>query len=320
MFNKAFNKCTKGYISPIIIQTFKFNYATTTSGQAKMPMKLKRKFYKTVELLEVNNSMWKNENKEIQEYKNEIVNKLANYSSISDNCYYILLDKKKCKSNYLDEYQIPHKNLALMLAREWASQKEYVNLHAMPLNTYASSAIRISKDNNLKEDVINTLVKYVESDQICFLERKVVDFIDREKSVHLEGLASKIVNYMRDNFDIELNVEFLNASERDDSTQIIGQSFSNDLNKGKIAKLLNICDPWVIALLEQSVGLTKSPSISLALLSNIITPHQAYLLSHSEEYYQMKINGEVEGHHDIANEMIMGKFYSIQCFNNIAYI
>jgi chaperone required for assembly of F1-ATPase len=75
-----------------------------------------------------------------------------------------------------------------------------------------------------------------------------------------------------------------------------------------------------LGLLEQLTGLMKSLSISIAFLSNIISPKEAYLLSHSEEHYQKAINGEVEGHHDIHYEMIMGKLYSVICFHKMLYL
>jgi chaperone required for assembly of F1-ATPase len=75
-----------------------------------------------------------------------------------------------------------------------------------------------------------------------------------------------------------------------------------------------------LGLLEQLTGSTKSLSISLAYLNRVINSKEAYLLSHSEEHYQKAINGEVEGHHDIYNEMIMAKLYSTISFHKMLYL
>jgi ATP synthase F1 complex assembly factor 2 len=276
-----------------------------------MPQRLKRKFYNSVEIAEVKNENFTSESTPITELNP--IEKLFVHSSPKENFYHILLDNKKCKSMYLDELKIPNKNLALLIAEEWAQQKEVVNLHAMQLNFYASSGIRISKDDGLRNHVIKTLSDYIESDQISFLEDKIIEYITKEEGVMIHELIEKLINYMSENFGIEL--------KRDNSFGGFSQDISvNKANRERFTTLLKEFDPWVLAVMEHLVGLTKSPSISISLLTGVINPREAYLLSHSEEYFQMKINGEVEGHHDIAIEMIMGKLFSAICFHNSVYL
>jgi ATP synthase F1 complex assembly factor 2 len=303
-----------------LFKIFKKKFSSNTSiNPENMPQKLRRKFYKNVELLEVKNEKYlQNSPDDLKKnYNNEILNKFSNLFPSSPYNYYILLDKKKCKTMYLDEYIIPQRNLALIIAEEWASQKDYINLHSMHLNLYASSAIRLDKDSEYKQNVISTISNYIESDQLCYLEKKIVDYIENEEKELLWEVVKKVENYMNDNFNIDLGIDGANFSN---SISLFRKIEETKENKEKIIKLLHICDNWMLCVLEQLVGLTKSPSISLGMLGGVITPKQAYLLSHSEEYYQMKINGEVEGHHDISYEMIMGKLHSALCFNKIAYL
>jgi len=295
-----------------------------------MPQKLKHKFYTKVEILEVEKSenvekRTENEDREVQKRTdiflkngNKIMDKLTNLFGYDNYNYYILLDKKKCKSMFLDEYIIPNRNLALLLAEEWACQKDFINLHSMHLNFYASTAIRLRKDTEYRENVISTIGNYMETDQILFLEPHILQFIESEQVKQNEeyevifDVISKVETFMNENFNINIKIPTLDTFVNEDT--------NCKENKKKLIHFLKNCDIWVLSLLEQLVGLTKSPSISLALINNIITPHQAYFLSQSEEYYQMKINGEVEGHHDISSEMILGKIHSALCFNKISYL
>jgi chaperone required for assembly of F1-ATPase len=289
-----------------------FTNANTNTANQQMPMRLKKKFYKTVEIAEVKNANFK-EIDPTPSTQLSPIEKLLHLSTPKEYFYHILLDSKKCKSMYLDELKIPNKKLALLLAEEWAQQKDFVNLHAMQLNFFASSGIRISKEESLRNDVIKTLSDYIESDQLVFIEDKIAEYITEQEAENVHELIEKIIFYMYDNFGIELR--------RDTSFGNIGtHNSSNKENREKFQTILKEFDPWVLAILEQLIGLTKSPSISIALLTGVINPRQAYLLSHAEEYFQMKINGEVEGHHDISNEMIMGKFYSAICFHNSVYL
>ena len=317
LLNKLLIKNTRGIKS---YNTFLYNpnlFQFSTLSSLNIPMRLKKNFYKNVELIEIKNSNWDQHKTENEKYQKHLayptLKKFTTGSELGEFYYQILLENKKCKSMYLDEFTIPNKILAMALAKEWAKQKEYVNLYAMHLNFYASSGIRIAKDEGLKTEIINELSNYIETDQICYLENKIMDFIEKEEKENIHEMVERIFNYIAFNFDINLN--------KSDSIILTHHKHQVEHeNLLKIKHALNQFDPWVLAVLEQITGTTKSICVSLALLENLIDPKQAYLISHSEEYYQMKKNGEVEGHHDITNELVMGKLYSGLCFHKMLYI
>ena len=299
----------------LISKTPVFNFSTSNS--LSLPQRLKKNFYKDVELLEVKNSNWNKIHSENEKNKKHLTHptlkKFSTGSELNEFYYHILLEKKKCKSMYLDEFKIPNKFLAIALAKEWAKQKEYVNLYSMHLNFYASSGIRIAKDEELKNQIINEISNYIETDQICFLENKIIDFIQQEEKEDIHEIVTKIFNYMTFYFEINL---------RKSESLILGHQNRENENDNlkKIKHALNQFDPWVLAALEQITGITKSLCISLALLENLVSPKQAYLISHSEEIYQMKKNGEVEGHHDLVDELVISKLYSALCFHKMLNI
>jgi hypothetical protein len=122
---------------------FKYNIKLCKIANESMPQKLKQKFYKQVDILEVTNpniNNYKNNNNDPQVNVDEIANPIIkNFINSKweggDNSrvYQILLDKKKLKSMHLDEFYAPSKVMAIALSEEWARQKEFVNLHTMHL-------------------------------------------------------------------------------------------------------------------------------------------------------------------------------------------
>jgi chaperone required for assembly of F1-ATPase len=158
-----------------------------------------------------------------------------------------------------------------------------------------------------KENVIKKLCSYLETDQICFLEDKIIKHIEKIDNFNLGIIIEKIYFYMKEVFGISLSkvtdLGILYSAKKHDFV--------------KIREYLSKCNSYFICLLEQLTGITKSLSLSMAFLDQLLTPKELYLISHSEEYYQQKVNGEVEGHHDISYQTIMAKFYSIISFKEL---
>jgi chaperone required for assembly of F1-ATPase len=90
------------------------------------PSKLKKKFYKNVEVVEIENTETPSETK-----LDLLLYTLTTGSNLKDKYYQILLDGKRLKTIYQDEYKIPNKKLAYAIAEEWDRQKEMINLYSM---------------------------------------------------------------------------------------------------------------------------------------------------------------------------------------------
>lgn len=73
----------------------------------------------------------------------------------------------------------------------------------------------------------------------------------------------------------------------------------------------------MITSLEMLTGITKSVILSLSFLTGDIGKDEYHLIADSEEYYQKKVYGEVEGYHDILHEANSAKIHSIDCFNKL---
>ena len=159
--------------------------------------------------------------------------------------------------------------------------------------------------------MINKIFSYIETDQLYYLEDKVLQYIEKEENVKISLQIHKIKKFLKENFKINIPTDISNYS--------IGfHPISDELPNFK--NYIQNFDAWILALLENLTGITKSLTTSLALIGGVINPIDAYYISHSEEHYQKRLNGEVEGHHDITYEMLLGNFYSVATFNNLMLI
>ena len=144
----------------------------------------------------------------------------------------------------------------------------------------------------MKDDIIKKLLSYLETDQILFIEDTTLRYIYKHDKINLYGIVDKIFLFMEEYFNVKLI--------KSDFNNLLNDIPNSEINKEIIYQYLIgfvyinwSKDPWIIGLLEQLTGLTKSLSISIAFLNNLIDVKQTYLLSHSEEHYQKSINGEV---------------------------
>jgi hypothetical protein len=134
------------------LKTINLNFTYYTKRLFSMDnlnAKLKKKFYKKVDIKEIINEHYKEDKKEKDKKgkdnkKDENssdddkkfpgkVDIFTDLSTLKEKYYYILLDGRKCKSMYQDELAIPNKRLALAIAEEWDKQKELINLHSMQM-------------------------------------------------------------------------------------------------------------------------------------------------------------------------------------------
>lgn len=115
-----------------------------------MPTKLKRKFYKTIDIIEVENDNYNKEDNITNYRNNPDISHIKNFiglSNIRDKYYHILLDGKKLKTVHLDELKIPNKLLAVAMAEEWEKQTEFINMHSMHLVIFIINHIELLCSN-----------------------------------------------------------------------------------------------------------------------------------------------------------------------------
>lgn len=278
-----------------------------------------RVFYKKVTIVEEVLDIKQDHIRNIENNKNDnkLLDLFGHNTLMSNHQYRIMLDDKHLKTRYLEDMIIPNKALALALSEEWATQTKFINYHSMQINLLYSSGTRLKNNKELCDSEIKRLIPYLETDQLLFIENKIIDKISDYYNTNLKARIELINNFWLDNFKFRPEYHYYNRHNNDFRPLLQVENIKsiniNDSEK-HIHDLLLQFDPYVVSLLEILCGYTKSLILSMSLLSNIIKPSDVYLLSHSEELYQMIENGEVEGHHDLLHNTVQGHIYSSKVY------
>ena len=301
-----------------------------------------KKFYKEVNIIQEESFNYNIS--ECIEDNNYYLNCFINNNNNNKYNYLIKLDNRTLKTRYLEELKIPTKQLAMAIGEEWINQKEHINYHSMTLYNLFSAGSRLKHDKDLYNQSVNKLIPFIETDQIIYSENKIISYLSYHYNVDLKKSIKSIIEFFNKNIlkDISNNEFSLKLKENDffENNKYIEQYYNNKIKdkkyilfdksnelmifntdnidnhsldhiisnklENKLVKKFSVLNPYTIALLENLCGYTKSLSLSIGLLREIITPKEVYLISHSEELFQMIINGEVEGHHDLLQNSVQG--------------
>ena len=90
----------------------------------------------------------------------------------------ILLDGRPVKTPALAELAVPTQKLAEAMASEWAEQGDTVDVQSMHLTRLTNVAI--DRTPSQREGMIDEVVKYCETDLLCFLAETPADLRDRQ--------------------------------------------------------------------------------------------------------------------------------------------
>ena len=101
-------------------------------------------------------------------------------SEQSGGAWRILLDGRPVKTPALAELAVPTQKLAEAMASEWAEQGDTVDIQGMHLTRLTNVAI--DRTPSQRRDMIDEVVKYCETDLLCFLAETPADLRERQIS------------------------------------------------------------------------------------------------------------------------------------------
>ncbi|WP_321390003.1 ATP12 family chaperone protein [Emcibacter sp.] len=191
-----------------------------------------------------------------------------------DGGYVILLDGRAVKTPERRLVMAPNQDLADSLAQEWRDQGEDVLPRTMPMNKYLCTAIdRVATQ---RESLIEELVGYGGSDQICYRAEHPADLVSRQQEVW-----DPIVKWMGKEMGIFLK-----------TTSGIIHVEQERAEMDKLRRLLAVLNEFEIAALHNMTTLTGSVSIGMALLHDRIDLDRAWAASQLDEEYQIEQWGQ----------------------------
>ncbi|CAJ0832844.1 13938_t:CDS:10 [Entrophospora sp. SA101] len=197
-----------------------------------------------------------------------------------DGNYLIILDKRQLKTPGGSHLIIPKtkKYLALLIA--------------------VARAIDVfDKDVKEREKVITSLIKYLDTDTICYQEPFPESLVNLQKE-HWDPL----INWIQSTYNIEIK-----------STHSIIGIKQPIQSKEKLHSIINKFDGLKLAAFERATIISKSFIIGLGLVERKLSVEEAAKAARIETISQTMRWGQLENAHDIDNEDIKRQLGSAVC-------
>jgi chaperone required for assembly of F1-ATPase len=199
---------------------------------------------------------------------------LASYTKTEDG-YVIQLDGKTVKTPLAQPLAAPNKTIADAIVREWSEQKDAIVPDSMPMTQVLTTALDRQRD---RDAITKQLLKYLDTDLLCYRVKEPVDLAKRQKEVWDRWLT-----WFDEHFESPLEVTFgIDALKQDTDTH------------KQIWNYLEALDEFYFTILQIVTSLTGSIVLGLAFLEHEAGPEDIYNAAELEEIYHSEIAGEAE--------------------------
>ncbi len=202
------------------------------------------------------------------------VYKLASYTKTEDG-YVIQLDGKTVKTTTAQPLAAPNRAIADAIVKEWSEQGDTIVADSMPVTQILTTAIDRMRD---RAAITKQLLKYLDTDLLCYRIKEPVDLSKRQKEVWDHWLT-----WFDEHFESPLEVTYgIEALTQDADTH------------KQIWNYLEALDEYYFAVLQIVTSLTGSIVLGLAFLEHEATPEDIYNAAELEEIYHAEIANEAE--------------------------
>ncbi|KAI0081375.1 ATP12-domain-containing protein [Panus rudis PR-1116 ss-1] len=202
-----------------------------------------------------------------------------------DDGFLVTLDKRPLKTPSGNKLLFPKSKriVATLVAMEWDNQETLLKQHSLPMTSLTSRAIDAFHDENTRKEVRSQLLKYFETDTICFHQQEPDTVVKLQKEHWFP-----LLEWARQTFGVDISTSdsFVLPPHPEETVR-------------KFDEVMAEFDPWQMAAMERAVYSAKSFIIALALLKRRITAEQAAQAAHVEVNSQIEKWGEVEDSHDV---------------------
>uniref|UniRef100_A0A3P9K8F5 Uncharacterized protein n=1 Tax=Oryzias latipes TaxID=8090 RepID=A0A3P9K8F5_ORYLA len=206
---------------------------------------------------------------------------IINYQYALYGLYEINLDRRKLKTPGGKLFTVPNEALAIAVATEWDAQRGTLKFYTMHLTTLCNTALDNPTQRN-KEQMINSALKFLETDTICYRVEDPPGLVDLQKNEW-----DPVLHWIENRYNVTIG----------SSSSILGPEIPQ-ATKETFRQHLNSYSLWSLTGLEFVISQLKSILLSLGMVDRYLTVEQAVLLSRLEEEYQISHWGNVEWAHD----------------------
>ncbi|KDN53234.1 ATP12-domain-containing protein [Tilletiaria anomala UBC 951] len=210
----------------------------------------------------------------------------GNNAQEQDEPLVVQLDSRSLKTPAGSLLKIPVDRplLAALIAQEWDEQDRVLRPHALPLTSLAARALDGMASPSQREAVCKDLLRYLETDTICFHESKPPVLVRLQKE-HWEPILA----WVKERFGVEIKLyDGITISTAQDSA-----------TKQRLLEHISTLSPLQLAAFERAVMTSKSFLIALALVEGRLDVEGASRAAEVEVRSQIERWGEVEDTHDV---------------------
>eukprot|EP00039_Didymoeca_costata_P024910 m.11852 g.11852 ORF g.11852 m.11852 type:complete len:268 (-) comp4538_c0_seq1:12-815(-) len=216
----------------------------------------------------------------------------------------ILLDGRKLKTPLGSHTIVPTEELAYLVAHEWDTQEEHLELTDMHITSLCNTAID-NPSNATPEAMVAALMEYFITDTVLFRQEIPPDLGDMQMDCW-----DPIISQFEESFNIKCP-STTSIIPCHDSTEAV-EHVSKEI-------LLRYQHPWGLHWgltgLEFATTTSKSMIIANVLLSGKISAEDATKASRLETVFQTNRFGEVEWAHNIDHHSTVVRLASAYLFN-----
>ena len=186
-----------------------------------------------------------------------------------NNLFAVLLDGKQIKTPEKSTCLVPSKPLAESIAKEWADQEEEIIPATMPLTRLMNTSI--DRVDSRRDDLIDELVKYAGSDQLCYRAEHPAELIELQNKIW-----DPLLKWMSEENDVTFKLA---------SGVIFLDQDPSEIDKFK--SLLQSTSSIDLAALHSMITVTGSVTVGYALFKDHLSLDEAWDAGHLDENFQV---------------------------------
>lgn len=199
---------------------------------------------------------------------------LASHNKTEDG-FIIQLDGKTVKTPSGQSLAAPNRAMADVIVQEWIAQGDEIVPDSMPITQMLNTAIDRMRD---RESITKSLLKYLDTDLLCYRTKEPVELAKRQKLVWDRWLT-----WFDENFESPLATTFgIDALTQEPRTH------------KQIWNYLESLDEYYFTILQIVTSLTGSIVLGLAFVEHEAKEDDIFQAAEIEEIYYSEIANEEE--------------------------
>jgi len=224
----------------------------------------------------------------------------------------VLIDRRKLRIPRTSEVlQIPSRDIAEIVALEWAGQKERDLSKIKKHTLYMTQLCYINQDlegAKTVDELVDELLKYLTTDSVMFRTPYTTDeSLDGSPGVKLKNMQDEQWGPIQEWFEGRFKCD-LEVAHGFSLPKVPEQA------KQSVGNYLKSYDRGALLALEQMCLAFKSIMISIMVIERKLDVEEALKLSRLENEYQKEIWGTVEYHHTVEEKDLLAKVSSQALF------